>query len=399
MELQKQDTIAALTACDMIALPADQRLMRWRAYARQRRADILDTSKVRLLEQAGVRGLSAEALYKGLRWQFGPGLIHDLCQDYGAWRGEKVVAINPEELTVIDAAVGEGLRHLIPTDAGVTSSYTGSRLYRWMIPSLGGGLLGVVLLLVADDVSRVWGALIGGAGGVAGVAWLANHPEAMAQPNRSVGSDRATPTPVSAFPPLAWLQGIGHWLLHRTQRLAWLQGIGHWLLSNAQGVARWLAARLVALVLPPPPVATAILPSSTIAPVCERTFDLLTILVFIFRVTQADSNTPTNRDNSDLPITEDSVLRAMLALVRTLERQPAEIETVHDLAEELHQRMEDAGYVWEVLPDGTLFQEEHRQRFHAFGLVTAGEPVETLEPCFRRGDAILLPGRITKQRG
>jgi len=85
--------------------------------------------------------------------------------------------------------------------------------------------------------------------------------------------------------------------------------------------------------------------------------------------------------------------------MRTLDLQPTDTEKIYDLAEELHQRLEDAGYFWEMLPDGTLFQEEYRQRFLTFGLVAPGEPVETLEPCFRCGETVLLPGRITKQRG
>ncbi len=375
MELPNQETTAARAAGDSTALPVDQRLTGWRAYARQQRADILNTGMARLLEQSSGSGLSADALRQGLRRQLGTGLTHDLCQDFAEWRGEKAIAIEPEQLAIIDAAMVAGLGHLIPSDAHqVSTPDTGARLYRWLIPSLGGGLL---LSGFGND-----GALIGVAGGVSLVAWLANHPEALVYPTPTSGNAGASSKHFSAFPQLAWLQGPGHWFLHQ-----------------AQGLARRLGSRLVALVLPPPPVTTATLPSSTIAPVCERAFDLLAVLVFISCVTQADSNTPANRDDADLQITEGSVLRALLALVRMLDREPAELETVRDLAEELHQRLEDAGYVWEVLPDGTPFEEEHRKRFHTFGLVASGEPVETLEPCFRHGNAILLPGRITKQRG
>jgi hypothetical protein len=373
MQVQEQDATAALAAGDSNTLPADQRLMRWLAYARQRQANRLDTGKTRLLEQAGQCGLTPEALRQGLRQQLGTGLAHDLCQDHAEWRGAKARAIEPEQLAVIDTAMGEVLGHLIPSDVGVTTPDADVRLYRWLIPTLGGGLLGAVF--------GTQGALIGAAGGVAGVAWLAIHREALAYPIPKPGSDGAPTTHLSAFLRLPLLQGPGYWL------------------RKAQNFPRWLAARLVALVLPPPRTTNATLPSSTIAQVCERAFDLLTIIVFICRTAQADSSTSANPGDADLPITEDSVLRALLALVRTLERQPAEIEIVHDLAEELYQRLEDAGYVWEILPDGTLFQEEHRQRFKTLGLVAPGEPVETLEPCFRRSDTILLPGRITKQRG
>jgi hypothetical protein len=155
----------------------------------------------------------------------------------------------------------------------------------------------------------------------------------------------------------------------------------------------------VDLVLPPRAIASASLPRSIIVPLCERIFDLLATLVFIRCTAAAVRDTPAIRDDPDLPITENSVLRALLALVRMLDRQPGDAETVRDLAEELYQRLEDVGYAWEALPDGTQFQEEHRERFHIFGLVAPGEPVETLEPCLRRGETILLPGRITKQRG
>lgn len=359
MQVQEQDATAALAASDSTTLLADQRLMRWLAYARQRQADRLDTGKARLLDQAGGSGLTPEALRQGLRQNLGTGLIHDLCQDYAEWRGEKTKTIQSEQMAFIDAAMVEVLGHLIPADDCVTTQDADARLYRWLIPTLGGGLLGAAF--------GTLGVLIGAASGVAGVAWLANHRDALVHP---------IPT-----------------------QIAWLQSPGNWLLRKVQSAPRWLATRLLTLVLPPPQIANVNLPSSTIAQVCESAFDLLTIMVFIGCNTSSDNNSLAGSGSADLPIAEDSVLRALLALIRMLERQPTEIETVHDLAEELYQRMEDAGYSWEVLSDGTLFEEEHRKRFNTLGLVMPGEAVETLEPCFRCGDTILLPGRITKQRG
>jgi len=376
MQLQEQDATAALAASDSTTLPADQRLMRWLAYARQRQADRLDTGKARLLEQAGQCGLTPEALRQGLRQHLGTGLAHDLCQDYADWCDAKVRAIESEQLAVIDAAMGEVLDHLVPSDAGVKTPDTasGTQLYRWLIPTFGGGLLGL-LLLGPDGIGGTLGALFGSAGGIAGVVWLANHPDVLGYPGRASGSDR-----LSTTSPATWL------------RLSWLQNPIHWLLSKAQHLARRLAIGLVDLVLPQSPITTASLPTSSIAPIYEHAFDLLTTLVFLRCTAGANCDAPPRHDDPNLPITEGSVLRALRALVRALDRQPADTETIRDLAEELHQRMEDSGYACEVLPDGTPFQEEHRQRFHPFGLVATGDPVETLEPCFRRGEAILLPG-------
>lgn len=370
MNAQNQNRTSQFGTADDVALPADQRLTNWHAYARQRQAVALDRVKARLLEPASGGGLSTEALQQALRRQLGSGLIHDLTQDCADWRGEKASAIVPDQLAVIEVALGEHLAHLIPSDACTSTAGTGAQRYRWLIPSLGGGLLGL-LLLGPDGIGGTLGALLGAAGGIAGVAWLANHPEALNHPSRAA----------------AW------------SRFTWLQGPGHWLLRKAQRLARRLAAGLVDLVLPPPLITTASLPQSSIAPVCERAFDLLTTLVFLRCTACADCGTPASHDDTDLPITEASVLRALLRLVRTLDWQPTDTETVCDVAEDLRQRLQESDYVWELLPDGTLFQEEHRQRFHIFGLVAPGEPVETLEPCFRRGETILLPGRITKQRG
>lgn len=377
MKVENQDNVNKVSAADGAALPAHECLESWQTYARQRQADALARLKARLLElNAG--GLSYAALQKTLRRQLGSALTHDLIQNCADWRGDKADVSDPEQLAVIEAALGAQLAHLIPCEASVGTTGAGAQLYRWLIPSIGGGLLGF-FLLGPDGSGGALGALIGAPSGVAGVAWLVNHPEALSQPGRAEGSDGER---TISFP-----------------RIAWLQDPGRWLLRNAQALARRMAARLVALVVPPPPLAVATLSNSTISPICERAFDLLTTLVFIHCTALTAGGASASREDPDLPITESSVLRALLALTRALDRKPTDTETVLDLAEELHQRMEDDGYLYEELPDGTPFQEKHRQHFHTLGLIEPGEPVETQEPCFRRSEVVLLPGRITKKRG
>jgi hypothetical protein len=211
---------------------------------------------------------------------------------------------------------------------------------------------------------------------------LANHPDVLGHPDGAAEKKSVPPQPKASSPKLVWLQGPANWLMRK-----------------AQSVARRVAAGLVNLVLPPQPFTTAGVTRSTILSASEAIFNLLTTYVFIRCTGGASRATPASRDDPDLPITEESVLRALLALMRALDRESPDAETLRDLAEELHQRLDGAGYAWEALPEGTQFQDDHRECFHTFGLVAPGDPIETLEPCFRRGEIVLLPGRITKKRG
>ena len=358
------------------ALTAAQRIDSWQSYARQRQAGGLDRIKVELLGMASRDGLTASTLQQTLLRQMGSGFVHDLIQNCAEWRGEKAHTHDLDQLAVIEAALARLLAHVIPKDPEPGRAASRVYLYRWLIPSLGGGLLGLLLLGRAGSV----GPLLGVAGGVAGVAWLANY----------LGSPRPASAVAAGDGPGA--DGAAPWAGPVLMR-----GPAHWLLRKARRIVRWMANGLVELVLPTPPSTT--LPPTVVSSACDAAFDLLTALVFLRCFERPATAAPANGDNVPLAISEGSVLRALLALVRALDGETTESGTLRDLAEELRQRLEDSGYDWDALPDGTLFQEEHRKPFHVFGLIAAGEPVETLEPCFRRGEVILLPGRITKKRG
>jgi hypothetical protein len=108
-------------------------------------ASTLDSVKVRLLERTDA-GLPVAELEHALKVEFGDGLIHDLLRTYTAWRNEKATGIDLEELVLIKDALDAQLTYLVPSKSGYRADYVGAELYRWIIPSLGGGLLGMWLL-------------------------------------------------------------------------------------------------------------------------------------------------------------------------------------------------------------------------------------------------------------
>ena len=238
------------------------------------------------------------------------------------------------------------------------------------------------MLGIGGGIAGSLGGLFGAAGGVAGVAYLSNNPSVLARTE----SDVLTGSQLSR--PAAKSSGIILLISQPT----------HWLMSKGRTISLALGARLVDFVLKSK-VSVAVLPLESVAPAVERVFSAITTLVFLVRASPSDPDVIPADSDSGLNIRDSGVLHALTVLVRYLDKEPGDLETIRDMAQELQQRLQDAGYIWEIIADSSPFRDEYRQRFRLSGLIEPGQPVQTLVPCFRRGNEILLQGRLTRQRG
>jgi hypothetical protein len=239
-----------------------------------------------------------------------------------------------------------------------------------------------LVLGIGGGIAGSLGGLLGATGGVAGVAYLSNNPAILARTEGGV----ATGSQLSR--PAAKTSGIILLISQPT----------HWLKSKGRTIGLALGARLVDFVLKSK-VSVAVLPLESVAPAVERAFSAITTLVFLVCASHSDSEVISAESDSGLKIRESGVLHALTVLVRYLDKEPKDLETIRDMAQELQQRLQEAGYVWEIIADSSPFLDEYRERFRLSGLIEPGQPVQTLVPCFRRGNEILLQGRLTRQRG
>jgi hypothetical protein len=177
-----------------------------------------------------------------------------------------------------------------------------------------------------------------------------------------------------------------------------LSSIAKWPLQKGANVAIDLAARLVRSLLPTDGEDGGIA-RSEIAPAVEREFDAMATLAFMLCLAAQPKRSDNFERDSGLQVAESGVQRALTVLVRYLDKDPEDLETIRDMAQELQQRLQDAGYAWEVIPDGEPFREELLQAFRPFGLIEPGQPVQTLEPSFSRDGVVINPGTIARLRG
>lgn len=255
--------------------------------------------------------------------------------------------------------------------------------YRWLIPCFGGGLLGFLVMGTESSLGAFSG-LLGAAAVMAGISYLSQNEivqSRMALLNKNSASLKYTDTPFRQKASLV------------SSPLTWMQ-------QKSIDVGVGLAAKLVNFVLKPE-TNTPNISSAEISAAVERGFDAFASLAFVICVmhcaTEKDKSASQSGDG--LQIAESSVHQALTILMRYLEKSPEDLETIRDMALELHQRLHDEGYAWENIPEGTPFSEDFKQRFRLFGLIEPGQPVQTLEPCFMRSGVVIVPGRITRVRG
>ena len=367
-----------------VSLSSEELMARWQLHVREQWLDTIKTISAQVWDDASrtkqESHLTSERLNQLIRQRIDAELIVRLLGDWATWTGSNEHHTDTKQLQLLEAA----LESLDPTVAISTRDWgapiASVRLYRWLFPCIGGGLLGMLIFGTGGGFFGALGGLLGAAGGIAGVAYLANNAVVLSRHQRNVGVRN------SSSPPSLW-----------TSDASLLAQFAMWLLRKARNIGIALAGRLVDFVLEPASPSDDV-PRETIAPLVDKTFKAMATLTFVLCESKRGAEEAPSNSDPGQQLQENSVLHSLTLLLRSLDRQRDDLPGIRDSALELQQRLHDADYQLESIPDGAPFRDEHRDRFRLFGLIEPGQPVQTLEPCFRRHDEILLPGRITRQR-
>jgi hypothetical protein len=379
-----ETTLPAATGYDP-SLPAEEQYAHWVRHLKQKREATVKGVAAMLWEELSRRAhgpaITTEVLCRSIRAHLRPVFVDDLLPECASWTGREAAPSCIDDIAGLDAALQR-----MPAAFALPASDPAATLpsvdpFRWLILCLVGGFVGNMVISTGDSIGANLGGVLGAAGAVAVAAYLSRSRTVRARlASRGGGNVAGKP---SALKP---------------RKRRFLSSIATWPLRKAADVGADLAARLVELLFLPDAEGGG-LPRAAIAPAVEREFDALATLAFLLCVVQQPRELDGVREDAGLQVAENSVQHALTVLVRYLDKNPEDLETIRDMALELQQRLQDEGYAWQVIPDGEPFREELLQAFRPFGLIEPGQPVQTLEPSFSRNGVVILPGKIARLRG
>ncbi|MEJ2388258.1 MAG: hypothetical protein P8Y27_13405 [Chromatiaceae bacterium] len=367
------------------SLPAEEQYAHWILHLEQKREAAVKGVTAMLWEDLSRRAsrpeVTTEALCRSIRAHLTPVFLDELLPECASWTGHEATPCLIDDIAGLDAALQR-----MPAAFAVPASDPAATVpsvdpFRWLLLCLVGGFAGIMVIGTGDSIGANLGGVLGAAGAVAVVAYLSR--------SRAVRARLAPHSGVN-------VGGKAPALELRKKGL--LASIAKWPLRKAADVGIDLAARLVGLLFTPEAERQG-LPRTEIAPAVEREFDALATLAFLMCVVQQPRELAGVHEDAGLHVAENSVQRALTVLIRYLDKDPDDLETIRDMALELQQRLQDAGYAWQVIADGEPFREELLQAFRPFGLIEAGQPVQTLEPAVSRNGVVILPGTIARLRG
>jgi hypothetical protein len=106
-----------------------------------------------------------------------------------------------------------------------------------------------------------------------------------------------------------------------------------------------------------------------------------------------DTPETTNSSAAGLPGTVSAALSDLHAQLAGSKETPADLR---DSVEELLQRFEDDGYEWKSVEPGTPFDEALKEDFETFGLIETGQPVRTRRAALRRRGELVQKGELRR---
>ena len=379
-----ETTLPAATDYDP-SLPAEEQYAHWMLHLDQKREATVKGVAAVLWEELSRRAsrpeVTTEALCRSIRTHLRPVFLDDLLPECASWTGREAAPSCIDDIAGLDAALQR-----MPAAFALPASDSAAAVpsidpFRWLILCLVGGFVGIMVIGTGDSIGANLGGVLGAAGAVAVVAYLSRSRAVRARLAPHGGRN------VAGKPPALKLRKKGL-----------LASIARWPLRKVADIGIDLAARLVGLLFTLEAEGRGV-PRTEIAPAVEREFDALATLSFVLCVVQRPKELAGAHEESGLHLEKNSVQRALTVLVRYLDKDPEDLETIRDMALELQQRLQDAGYAWQVIPDGEPFREELLEAFRPFGLIQPGQPVQTLEPAFSRDGVVILPGTIARLRG
>jgi hypothetical protein len=378
-----ETTLPAATDYDP-SLPAEEQYAHWMLHLEQKREATVKGVVAMLWEDLSRRAsrpeVTAEALCRSIRAHLRPVFLDDLLPECASWAGREATPLCVDDIAGLDAALQRMPAAFALPASDPAATVPSVDPFRWLLLCLVGGLVGIMVIGTSDSIGANLGGLLGAAGAVAVVAYLSRSHAVRAR-LASHGGNVAGKRPAL-----------------KLRKRRFLSSIATWPLRKAADIGIDLAARLVGLLFLPEAEDRGVR-RTEIAPAVEREFDTLATLSFVLCVVQRPRESASAHENAGLHVENNSVQRALTVLVRYLDKAPEDLETIRDMALELQQRLQDAGYAWQVVPDGEPFREELLEAFRPFGLIQPGQPVQTLEPAFSRNGVIILPGTIARLRG
>lgn len=169
MSPQDQENRSALAPMNYDAsLSTEELLARWQSYVRDQWAGNIQTISAQVWDDASrtkqESHLTSERLNQLIRQRFDAELIVRLLGDWATWTGSNEHHTDTKQLQLLEAA----LESLDPTVAISTRDWgapiASVRLYRWLFPCIGGGLLGILIFGTGggllDRSAVCWGRLV-----------------------------------------------------------------------------------------------------------------------------------------------------------------------------------------------------------------------------------------------
>jgi len=387
MSTQMNDGETALPAATDYdpSLPAEEQYAHWMLHLEQKREATVKGVAAVLWEELSRRAsrpeITTETLCRSIRAHLRPVFLDDLLPECASWAGREATSLSMGDIAGLDAALQRMPAAFALPASDPAAAVPSIDPFRWLVLCLVGGFVGIIVIGAGDSIGANLGGVLGAAGAVAAVAYLSRSRAVRARLAPHSGGNATGKPPALK--------------LHKKGLLA---SIARWPLKKAADIGIDLAARLVDLLFTPEAESRGV-PRTEIAPAVEREFNALATLSFVLCVVHRPKELAGAHEAPGLHVDNNSVQRALTILVRYLDKDPEDLETIRDMALELQQRLQDAGYAWQVVPDGEPFREQLLEAFRPFGLIQPGQPVQTLEPAFSRNGVVILPGTIARLRG